>query len=79
MGSDAHHPEERPAHVVAVPAFVLEAHPVTNAEFRRFEEIAACHQVSQNTVTTHVRSIYLKLGAQNRRQAISAARQCGLL
>jgi formylglycine-generating enzyme len=36
MGSDEHYPEERPAHVVAVPAFALDAHPVTNAEFRRF-------------------------------------------
>jgi formylglycine-generating enzyme len=36
MGSDEHYPEERPAHVVAVPAFALEAHPATNAEFRRF-------------------------------------------
>jgi LuxR family transcriptional regulator, maltose regulon positive regulatory protein len=30
-------------------------------------------------VKTHVRSIYLKLGAQSRRQAIDAARQRGLL
>jgi LuxR family maltose regulon positive regulatory protein len=43
------------------------------------EEIAARHQVSLNTVKTHVRSIYLKLGAQSRRQAIDAARQRGLL
>ncbi|WP_138734208.1 LuxR C-terminal-related transcriptional regulator [Modestobacter excelsi] len=43
------------------------------------EEIAARHQVSLNTVKTHVRSIYLKLGSQSRRQAINAARQRGLL
>ncbi|WP_138761194.1 LuxR C-terminal-related transcriptional regulator [Modestobacter altitudinis] len=43
------------------------------------EEIAARHQVSLNTVKTHVRSIYLKLGAQSRRQAINSARQRGLL
>jgi LuxR family transcriptional regulator, maltose regulon positive regulatory protein len=43
------------------------------------EEIAGRHQVSLNTVKTHVRSIYLKLGAQSRRQAIRAARQRGLL
>ena len=36
MGSNEHYPEERPAHVLAVDAFALEAHPVTNAEFRRF-------------------------------------------
>ena len=43
------------------------------------EEIAERHQVSLNTVKTHVRSIYLKLGAQSRRQAISSARRRGLL
>jgi LuxR family maltose regulon positive regulatory protein len=43
------------------------------------EEIAARHQVSVNTVKTHVRSIYLKLGAQSRRQAVASARRRGLL
>jgi formylglycine-generating enzyme required for sulfatase activity len=36
MGSDAHYPEERPAHRRSVSAFSIDAHPVTNAEFRRF-------------------------------------------
>lgn len=36
MGSDAHYPEEAPAHVRAVAAFRLEAHPVTNAQFAAF-------------------------------------------
>src|SRR5690606_34247071 len=36
MGSDDHYPEERPAHRVAVDGFWMDAHPVTNAEFRRF-------------------------------------------
>jgi LuxR family maltose regulon positive regulatory protein len=44
-----------------------------------FEEIAARHQVSVNTVKTHVRSIYQKLGASSRRQAIATARHRGLL
>jgi LuxR family maltose regulon positive regulatory protein len=43
------------------------------------EDIAARHQVSVNTVKTHVRSIYLKLGAQSRRQAVASARRRGLL
>jgi LuxR family transcriptional regulator, maltose regulon positive regulatory protein len=43
------------------------------------EEIADRHQVSVNTVKTHVRSIYLKLGAQSRRQAVASARRRGLL
>ena len=36
MGSDDHYPEERPAHPADVEAFDIEAHPVTNAAFRRF-------------------------------------------
>ncbi len=36
MGSDEQYPEERPAHEEHVSAFLIEKHPVTNAEFRRF-------------------------------------------
>ena len=36
MGSDAHYPEEAPAHQVAVGAFWMDEHTVTNDEFRRF-------------------------------------------
>ena len=36
MGSDAHYPEESPAHEEHVAAFLIDQHPVTNAEFRRF-------------------------------------------
>ena len=36
MGSDAHYPEEAPAHRVALDAFTIEAHPVTNARFAAF-------------------------------------------
>jgi formylglycine-generating enzyme len=36
MGSDDHYPEERPAHETDVDGFVIDEHPVTNAEFRRF-------------------------------------------
>ena len=43
------------------------------------EDIAARHQVSVNTVKTHVRSIYRKLGASSRRDAIACARRRGLL
>jgi formylglycine-generating enzyme required for sulfatase activity len=35
-GSDAHYPEESPAHEEHVAAFVSYQHPVANAEFRRF-------------------------------------------
>jgi LuxR family maltose regulon positive regulatory protein len=43
------------------------------------EDIASSHQVSVNTVKTHVRSIYQKLGASSRRDAIASARRRGLL
>lgn len=42
-------------------------------------EIAAAQGISLNTVKTHVRSIYAKLGASTRREAIGIARGLGLL
>lgn len=36
MGSDDHYQEERPVHEEEVAAFLIDEHPVTNAEFRRF-------------------------------------------
>jgi formylglycine-generating enzyme required for sulfatase activity len=36
MGSDRHYPEEAPAHDVSVDGFWMDAHSVTNDEFRRF-------------------------------------------
>jgi formylglycine-generating enzyme len=36
MGSDRHYPEEAPAHEVRVDGFWMDAHTVTNEEFRRF-------------------------------------------
>lgn len=36
MGSDEHYPEEQPVHEEHVAAFLMNEHPVTNAEFRRF-------------------------------------------
>jgi LuxR family maltose regulon positive regulatory protein len=41
--------------------------------------IASEIYVSVNTVKTHMRSIYLKLGAHNRTQAVECARDLGLL
>src|ERR1700704_3826108 len=38
MGSDRFYPEERPAHRVALDGFWIDEHPVTNAEFRRFQK-----------------------------------------
>lgn len=45
---------------------------------RSLEEIAADLTVSVNTVKTHVRAIYAKLGVNNRRAAVVAAREIGL-
>jgi LuxR family transcriptional regulator, maltose regulon positive regulatory protein len=46
---------------------------------RTAEEIADSLFVSVNTVKTHLRGIYRKLGVNRRRDAITVARQCGLL
>lgn len=42
------------------------------------DEVAADLSVSVNTVKTHVRAIYAKLGVNNRRAAAAAARELGL-
>jgi formylglycine-generating enzyme len=38
MGSDSFYPEERPVHTATVAGFWIDEHPVTNAEFRRFQK-----------------------------------------
>lgn len=38
MGSDAHYPEEAPAHAVTVDGFWMDRYTVTNAQFQRFVE-----------------------------------------
>jgi LuxR family maltose regulon positive regulatory protein len=62
--------------------------PLTRAETRVLEllptqlsgdEIAARLFVSANTVKTHMRTIYRKLGAASRTQAVERAREVGLL
>ncbi|WP_235870786.1 LuxR C-terminal-related transcriptional regulator [Rhodococcus xishaensis] len=47
--------------------------------WRTAEEIAADLSVSVNTVKTHLRGIYRKLGVTTRRDAVTAARTHGLL
>jgi LuxR family maltose regulon positive regulatory protein len=42
-------------------------------------EIAAEFTVSVNTVKSHLRSIYTKLGVSSRREAVARARDSGLL
>jgi LuxR family maltose regulon positive regulatory protein len=45
----------------------------------RASEIAAELFVSRNTIRTHVRNVYLKLGVHNRADAVTRARELGLL
>ncbi|WP_253853929.1 LuxR C-terminal-related transcriptional regulator [Prauserella alba] len=49
------------------------------AAMRSLEELAAALGVSVNTVKTHVRSVYAKLGVHTRRGALAEARQRGLV
>lgn len=42
------------------------------------DEVASAMSVSVNTVKTHVRAIYAKLGVNNRREAVVAGRRFGL-
>ncbi len=62
--------------------------PLTNTEasllqdlpsLRTIGEIAQARHVSVNTVKTHLRAIYAKLGADSRRGAVREARRRGLL
>ena len=61
--------------------------PLTNAQLRilkllptsTYEQIAASLYVSHNTVKTHLRSIYQKLGVASRSQAIERAVELRLL
>jgi DNA-binding NarL/FixJ family response regulator len=76
--------DTRPARPADAPAMV----PLTGSELAvlRFlpshmtnQEIAEALFLSINTVKTHLRSVYRKLGVRTRRQAISTADRLGLL
>ncbi|MHA7240543.1 LuxR C-terminal-related transcriptional regulator [Arthrobacter sp. TMS1-12-1] len=71
----------RPAHEISGP-------PLTPREielvallptFATVDELALDLQISTNTVKTHLRGIYRKLGVGTRREAIAAAHKLGLL
>ena len=49
------------------------------AENLTYSQTASELYVSLNTIKTHVRSIYLKLGSGSREEAVAAARGRGLL
>jgi LuxR family maltose regulon positive regulatory protein len=46
---------------------------------RSISEIADALTVSPNTIKTHVRTIYVKLGVHTRREALAAAQEGGLV
>ncbi|WP_227985227.1 formylglycine-generating enzyme family protein [Nocardia spumae] len=52
MGCDDFFPEERPVHRVHVGSFLIDAHPVTNAAFRRFVKQTGYVTVAERTPTT---------------------------
>jgi DNA-binding CsgD family transcriptional regulator len=49
------------------------------AEFLATDEIATTMFVSVNTVRTHIRNIFRKLGVNRRNEAVRRARRAGLL
>jgi LuxR family maltose regulon positive regulatory protein len=75
IAGSAHHAEPSPEVLTARELEVLVELPT----LRTVDEIATSMFVSVNTVKTHLRSVYRKLGVSSRRGAISAARVRGLL
>ncbi|WP_018680926.1 LuxR C-terminal-related transcriptional regulator [Actinokineospora enzanensis] len=74
--------------LAALPVDAATADPLTSRELelllelpsmRTVDEIAESMFVSANTVKTHLRGIYRKLGVRQRRDAVVAARRQGLL
>ncbi|MFT4289414.1 response regulator transcription factor [Nocardioides sp.] len=49
------------------------------ADSMSMEQLAQSLYVSRNTLKSHTRSLYLKLGAHSREEALARARQLGLL
>jgi formylglycine-generating enzyme len=47
MGSNAHYPEEAPAHRVAIDGFWIDAHPVRNADFARFVRASGYRTIAE--------------------------------
>jgi LuxR family maltose regulon positive regulatory protein len=69
-------------------AFPEPAEPLTSRELivlrdlpslLSVEEVAEAHVVSVNTIKTHLKAIYRKLGVNSRREAVDRARELGLL
>lgn len=73
-------PEERPIRVIGTLLSAREIDVLHDLPSRlTIPEIAAAEGVSENTVKTHVRSIYQKLGVNTRSAAVREARERGLI
>ncbi|GEL21087.1 LuxR family transcriptional regulator [Pseudonocardia sulfidoxydans NBRC 16205] len=79
-GGDTEHGGGRPTAAVAAPLTAREIEVLRELpSLLTADEIAVQHQVSVNTVKTHMRSLYRKLGTANRREAVAVARRLSLL
>jgi LuxR family maltose regulon positive regulatory protein len=85
IGPDALAPEAAPAASQEMP---WQVEPLTQKEMQVLKLLAEGYSnsamseklfVSDSTVRTHLRNINMKLGAQNRTQAVSLARRYGLI
>ncbi|WP_328530670.1 LuxR C-terminal-related transcriptional regulator [Nocardioides sp. NBC_00368] len=73
-------PEERPIRLIGTLLSAREIDVLHDLPSRlTIPEIAAAEGVSENTVKTHVRSIYQKLGVNTRSAAVREARERGLI
>jgi LuxR family maltose regulon positive regulatory protein len=79
-------PDSGPRSVPQIPDVILEPLTVKEREVLAclsshlsLGQIATEMYVSLNTVKTHVRNVYRKLGASSRAQAVATARACGLM
>jgi DNA-binding NarL/FixJ family response regulator len=78
-GTKLHRAEiEWPGRAVGLSARESELLPLL-AEGLKNNEIAEALYLSVNTVKTHLKDLYRKLGASNRAQAVAAAAEAGLL
>ena len=78
-GTKLHRAEiEWPGRAVGLSARESELLPLL-AEGMKNNEIAASLYLSINTVKTHLKDLYRKLGASNRAQAVASAAEAGLL
>lgn len=69
----------QPGRVIVEPLTAAEQRVLQHLPTRTYAEIADNLYISQNTVKTHLRSIYQKLGAASRSQAVERALELRLL